>query len=170
MSPSLLKLEISQSSVRCLLAGMLCLLVLIGIPARGIAQQANPRQDADDRTTNWNDAERRFRQQLLRRLPELERIVADKLPHVAQGNPPRINLFKVGNCVVTRSQHGGFDSDSPQGGLVGICLIHGDMNVPASNCIFAVTIGALRLSEQLWPLRNSEATVESIVVIDAEEL
>jgi hypothetical protein len=138
---------------------------------RCLAQESIPPATATvERPASQTDvAEERFRQLLSERLPELARVATGRLPHVAQGNPPRINFFKVGKCVVTRSQHGGLASGSLPGGLVGVCLIDGDMNVPASNSVFAVTIGAWRLSDQPWPLRNSKATVESIVVIDAEE-
>ncbi len=112
---------------------------------------------------------KQFRQIVQELLPVVEKIAAERLPQAAQGSPSRINLFKVGRCLTRRSQHGGLAYDRERGGLVGICLVDGDLNVPSSETVFAVSIGAWRLSQQPHPISGTQATIESIVILDGEE-
>ena len=135
---------------------------MLSVPENSLAQQTG-RQDV------LKDLESKFRQEIELRLSELSRIAANQLPDAAQGNPSQINLYSVGECVVMRSAHGGLPNGDADGGLVGVCLIQGDLNVPASETTFAVIIGAYRLSKQAGPLRGTKATVESIAIVDAEE-
>ena len=109
-----------------------------------------------------------FRKSVQAMLPELQR-VSNEGGYQTKGDG-RINLFRVGECLTRVSNHGGFrQNPTDERGLVGVCLVYGDLNVAASETVFAVSIGAWRISRQENRLKGSHATLESIVAIDAEE-
>jgi hypothetical protein len=135
-------------------------------PPEAIESQSLPTADLTGMSSRQrNELMKRFVKAVM---PELEFVANEGA--VANDGKGRIQLLRVGECLARVSTQGGFKrKPSDEQGLVGICIVHGDLNVPCSETVFAISIGAWRVSRQEHPLKGTEATLESIVVIDAEE-
>jgi hypothetical protein len=96
-------------------------------------------------------------------------IATTLLPNNAQ---PKIELSGVMNCLGVHSNHGGvsFPGAEPHEGIVGTCIFNGNLGASSTQSIFAVVYGAPIVTNAPHGIENTNVSVESVVLLEVEEL